>query len=623
MKTIRVSKKIAAVSASVVLSVCASQAQEIGTWAGFRTAAVSFTFDDGAPSHVTDAAPLFEKYGYRATFNLVTKWSPDWTGFQNMAKKGHEIASHSDNHGDPMPDGECSSSKSTIEGNITQEYGLVTLAYPNCKSPSASSVSGNYVVGRICNGSWASVSDIVSKDGPSDWTKVPAQMTGSTVINTSEAYKTQMNSAIQSGGWVSFLTHGFEGKSNNGYATYSATDIGEMEKALQWAQQNDSKIWVAPMGHVAMYIKERNASKITAGASSATSMSFTLTHSIASTLSKFNYPLSIRVKNTNGWTTVGGTQGGKAIDASIKDGYIYFDAVPNGGDIVLSSDGSAVVTPASSASGTTPVTPASSAAAAQGQPFKGAIAVPGTIEAENYDVNAYSHTKTGNDATGYRTDDAGIVTGGTGTAVGYTSAGDYYEYSINVAAAGTYKVTVSGATGNTADGSVTISVGSSSVKSAINAKGDWQTYSDVAAGEITLAAGQQTLRLTIDNDNLNVDWIKLEGDGTTAIPASSASSVIPVATSSAAAGTVSPASSAADGNVPQVVAQNIFLNVGVGMVQCQIFDMNGHLVKSTNATAGSVNELWNNVNGGLNRGAYIMRYGQVGRSNMQTVRVRK
>ena len=47
-------------------------AQEIGTWSGFRKAAASFTFDDGAPSHITDGAPLFDKYGYRATFYLVT-----------------------------------------------------------------------------------------------------------------------------------------------------------------------------------------------------------------------------------------------------------------------------------------------------------------------------------------------------------------------------------------------------------------------------------------------------------------------------------------------------------------------------------------------------------------------
>ena len=48
-----------------------AQTVEIGTWAGFRKGAASFTFDDGAPSHVSDGGPLFDKYGYKATFNVV------------------------------------------------------------------------------------------------------------------------------------------------------------------------------------------------------------------------------------------------------------------------------------------------------------------------------------------------------------------------------------------------------------------------------------------------------------------------------------------------------------------------------------------------------------------------
>lgn len=552
-------KKFLIGAAVVALGVSAASSQEIGTWAGFRTAAVSFTFDDGAPSQVSDAAPVFDKYGYKGTFNLVTGWNPNWSGFQGMADTGHEIASHSDSHGQNMS-GEEASSKKNIEGKIKQKYGVVTVAYPNCNVPNASAVKSNYVVGRICNGSWQSVPDVMDKNGPSDWTKVPALMTGSTGINTTDAYKNQMNSAIQKGGWVAFLTHGFEGK-NNGSATYSPTNLDAMEGALKWAKENDSKVWVAPMGFVGMYIKERNAAKIAEKSSSGSSITYTLTHSIADNISKYDYPLSIRVKSS--WSKVSATQGGKAIDASIKDGYIYFDAVPNGGDIVLSSDGAAVVTPSSSASGETPASSASTSS-----PFKGAIAVPGTVEAENYDVNGYSHSQTDNDATGYRTDDAGIVKAGAGYAAGYTSAGDFYEYTIDVKTAGKYKVTVNGATGNAADGSVTLAVGSSTLDATIKANGDWNTYTEVEAGEITLAAGKQTLRLTIGNDNLNVDWIKLENGAA----------------------------------APDGIHKAIRLDVSAQ--ERQLFDMNGNLVKYETAPAG----------------VYIMRNGQ-GKS-MQ-VRIRK
>lgn len=583
-------------AAVIALGATAAVSQEIATWAGFRQAAVSFTFDDGAPSQVTDAAPMFDKYGYKGTFNLVYNWNPNWSGFQGMADKGHEIASHSNSHGNNMS-GEEASSKTNIQGKIKQKYGIVTVAYPNCNVPNESAVKQNYIVGRICNGSWQGVPDIMDKNGPSNWAKVPALMTGSeNGVNTTAGYTNQMNSAIQKGGWVAFLTHGFQGK-NNGNATYSPTDISAMEGALQWAKQNDSKIWVAPMGFVAMYIKERNASKITEKSSSGSSITYTLTHNIADNVSKYDYPLSIRVKSS--WSKVSATQGGKAIDASIKDGYIYFDAVPNGGDIVLSSDGAAV-TPGSSAS-----TEPTSSASAESKPFKGAIAVPGSIEAENYDVDAFYHSNPENEAPDYRTDNAGVVKAGTGYAVGYTTAGDYFEYTLDVKAAGKYKVSVNGATGNASAGSVTVAVGSSSTEVAVNSQGDWNTYSESAGDEITLAAGKQTLRLTINNDNLNVDWIKLESTSTTPVATSSSSSaVVPGSSDSGTAG-----------------LNNIVLSLS-GVVDCQIFDMNGQLVKSVKASAGSIMGIWNQAKAGLSAGMYIMRYGEMGKA-MQSVRVRK
>lgn len=316
-----------------------AQTAEIGTWAGFRKGAASFTFDDGAPSHVSDGGPLFDKYGYKATFNIVTGWNPDWSGFGNMAKNGHEIASHSDNHGQNMS-GEEASSKKTIASKIQQKYGIITLAYPNCNVPNKDAVKQNYVIGRICNGSWQSQPDMMGKDGPSDWTMASAIMTGSTGTND---FKGNMQKAVQQGGWIAFLTHGFEGK-NNGSATYSPTPIGSIEDGLKWAQQNDKDIWVAPMGHVAMYIKERKAAKVEASGSG--TITVKLTHSIKDNVSDYDYPLSIRVKYDGSKAEV--TQAGAKLESKIDGGYVYFDAVPNAGDIVISGEGGAG--PASSGS---------------------------------------------------------------------------------------------------------------------------------------------------------------------------------------------------------------------------------------------------------------------------------
>jgi hypothetical protein len=221
------------------------------------------------------------------------------------------------------------------------------------------------------------------------------------------------------------------------------------------------------------------------------------------------------------------------------------------------------------------------------KPFNGAIEIPGTLEAENYDTYAYSDADGKSDDTGYRSDDAGIVKAGEGYALGYTSAEDYFEYTIDVKSAGKYKLIINGATGNSTASSVTVSVGDNKVQTEIPSQGDWNTYSEVEAGELELAAGKQTLRLTIDNSYINVDWIKfVASDGTTA------------------------------------VAKRLSLENAKTMLRCQVFDMNGKLVKSANVMAGSPKEAWNNVKLGLRDGSYILRLG-VRADNMRVVQVRK
>ena len=347
-----------------------AQNAEIATWSGFRKAATSFTFDDNAPNHVTHAAPAFDEYGYKATFNLVVNWNPDWSGFQKMADNGHEIASHSNTHGQNMS-GEEASSKKSIEGKIKQKYGTITVAYPNCNVPNVSALQQNYIAGRICgNGQ-----EVMGKDGPSDWFRVPAHMTGSTgSFNNTNAFTGAMQQAIQKGGWVMFLTHGFSNAGNNGNANYSPTDLNAIKGALKWANQNDKDIWVTTFRSATMYIKERKASKIEAqdGGAEGT-MTFELKHSIADNISKYDYPLSIRVKSD--WKKVEVTQDGAALESKIDGGYIYFDAVPNAGKIVVKNadapapESSSSAEPESSSSSETVESSSSSTAALPIQAF--------------------------------------------------------------------------------------------------------------------------------------------------------------------------------------------------------------------------------------------------------------
>ena len=571
-----------------------AQTVEIGTWAGFRTAAVSFTFDDGPQSDVDIAMPMFEKYGYKATFNIVTNWANGningmltWSGVKELAAAGHEIASHSDSHPDgTMSANEISSSKGKINQNIQQPYGCVTLAYPNCNTPGDAQVLQNYVVGRICN----SGSSIMGKNGPSNWAAVPAMMTGG---NGTSDFTGNMQTAVQQGGWVAFLTHGFT-TGTNGYANYSPTNASAMEEGLQYAKQNDSKIWVAPMGHVAMYIKERNASTATAS-TSGSSITVKLTHTIANDVSKYEYPLSLRIKNDNNWTAASGTQGGKAITTSIKDGYIYFDAVPNGGDIVISSGGSST-NPSSSAS----TQPGSSAAQPASSNSNSGVSIEYKLEMEDYmqggEGVGYSALNDDSEATGYRSDDAGIVKVGTdGYGVGYTMAGEWYAYSLVIRCEGQFSVVARAATGSANKARFTVSADNVAGEVTVDVPStpdDWNAYAEVdGSGTLNLVPGDNVIRVHFDDSYINVDWIKLTSSNAQCAYA------IPV-------------------------AKNLRLNSLSGPVQYQVFDMNGHLLKSGTVSAqGSVQNLWSTASRGLSKGTYVLRYGNG--ASIGSVQVRK
>ncbi|MFA5784147.1 MAG: polysaccharide deacetylase family protein, partial [Phycisphaerae bacterium] len=75
---------------------------EVGTWQGFSTAAVSYTFDDNLPNQLAIAVPMFDEFGFKLTLYTVTGsgwYAPaNWTGLQAAAANGHEIGSHTVTH---------------------------------------------------------------------------------------------------------------------------------------------------------------------------------------------------------------------------------------------------------------------------------------------------------------------------------------------------------------------------------------------------------------------------------------------------------------------------------------------------------------------------------------------
>jgi hypothetical protein len=160
------------------------------------------------------------------------------------------------------------------------------------------------------------------------------------------------------------------------------------------------------------------------------------------------------------------------------------------------------------------------------RPYSGTpLAVPGTVQFENYDVGGasvgYADTTSGNAGGAYRADNVDIQaaadTGG-GFNVGWAKAGEWLLYTVNVATAGTYVIDVrvaSSGTGGTlhfeapATRSGTVSVPNT---------GGWQMWRTVTSSSFTLAAGPQLLRVRLDTNGpggsvANLNWFAVRKIG--------------------------------------------------------------------------------------------------------------
>ena len=156
-------------------------------------------------------------------------------------------------------------------------------------------------------------------------------------------------------------------------------------------------------------------------------------------------------------------------------------------------------------------------------PYGGtAAAVPGTVQAENYDTGgqgaAYSVTAVNGSGNSYRSDGVDLeatTDSGGGYDLGWTGAGQWFKYTVNVAAAGTYTVGLRlAAPAAVADGLHIANAAGTNLSGnvAVPATGGYQNWTTVSAS-VTLPAGQQTLTIDQDNAGWNINYLTFASPG--------------------------------------------------------------------------------------------------------------
>lgn len=164
-------------------------------------------------------------------------------------------------------------------------------------------------------------------------------------------------------------------------------------------------------------------------------------------------------------------------------------------------------------------------------PYKVQLTLPGIVQLEDYDMGgqsvSYSDKDFVNEGGAYREDGVDIVQvdsadASKGYAIGYTQAGEWLEYSVNVVIASKFVFRASVADG-LEGGSIRLFIDGKAVTDtvAVPQTEDWNTYTLMDGETSEIEKGDHVLRVQFTGSYVNIDWIQFaltkEELGTTGI----------------------------------------------------------------------------------------------------------
>jgi hypothetical protein len=166
---------------------------------------------------------------------------------------------------------------------------------------------------------------------------------------------------------------------------------------------------------------------------------------------------------------------------------------------------------------------AKSSTSSASTPYTGiAIALPGRIEAENYDNGgegvAYHDTTIGNSGGVYRSDNVDLQTAsdtGGGYKVKSAVAGEWLKYTVNVASTGTYSLDARVCSSGQG-GTFHIDVDGANVTGEMTVPntGSWNSFTTITKSGVALSAGTHVFTLVLDSNGSsgmtgNFNWFEI------------------------------------------------------------------------------------------------------------------
>ncbi|OWW20630.1 polysaccharide deacetylase family protein [Noviherbaspirillum denitrificans] len=288
---------------------------------GDKSAAASYTFDDGYPSSTT-VAGIFESFGYRATFFIIPGAIGDteWGTWKDLAARGHEIGNHSMTHtidmGDPsVSDATLQTEINAAQDRIAQNLGIkpLSFAFPwHSYTARALSVaeSRHYSVRKMSNGE--SNYQFAFFDQDHDASLSAALST----VND------QLRFVVDNGGWFVAGGHGVDG---DGWSPVTSQFLRDH---LTFAGQFSSRLWIDTYLNVARYRLCRPQVSVTATASSSTQATVSVGGSFNGELCTAPLTVSLPVKEAWSGNVAARYSDGSAVPVTRTSGKLYLDIRP-------------------------------------------------------------------------------------------------------------------------------------------------------------------------------------------------------------------------------------------------------------------------------------------------------
>lgn len=265
-------KRLAYLFALILALTICSFAQTLQTsnahfWPEGKTVALSLSFDDARLSQVDVGTPLFDQFGVKATFFVLTaSVNKRLDAWKQALKNGHEIGNHSEKH-------PCSGNFAWARPNALEEYTLDKMKNELVRTNKAiqdqlgispqlfAYPCGETFVGRGLN--TKSYIPVIAElfsagrgwlsEGPNDPIYCDmAQLTGMEMDGKDfEQILPIIENAKKTGHWVVLAGH------EVGEAGNQTTRVAMLKKLCGYAQKPANGVWIAPIGTVAKYVQEK------------------------------------------------------------------------------------------------------------------------------------------------------------------------------------------------------------------------------------------------------------------------------------------------------------------------------------------------------------------------------